>query len=154
MISETCTPIAFGLVNEDLKPLENVSISKDDQARLLTTVFLKDVPRDLLLGYRLLTDDGLLLYFSLCTDAHPDMWPSLSAGKNTLLTSLPLHLLKQGKYKLELMAKIRGREWLVNPETTSASVEFEIGNFSGKSAYFDNTRKGMIAPILEWSAVK
>jgi lipopolysaccharide transport system ATP-binding protein len=104
----------------------------------------------LLVGCRLFTVNGDPLFTTFATDTHPDQWPVLRAGGNSLRFQLPRRLLNKGKYKLALAARMHNKEWFMMPSRTDVAIFFEISDLDNDSPYYLKARPNLLAPVLQW----
>ena len=107
----------------------------------------------LTIGYAIYTSTGELLYWSYQTDQSETNWPRLAEGKCRLRSLLPQRLLNQGTYRLEMLASLHFREWLLKPglaPTISLTIEGGLSD----SPIWHEPRPGLLAPTLKWEAMK
>ncbi|MEM9850193.1 MAG: hypothetical protein AAF847_20040, partial [Bacteroidota bacterium] len=113
----------------------------------------KSLDSRLLIGCRLFTVNGDPLFTSFATDTHPDQWPKIEKGKNSLRFKLPRKLLNKGKYKLAVAARMHEKEWIILPSRSEVAVFFEISDLDNESPYYLKVRPNLLAPVLTWEKV-
>jgi len=106
------------------------------------------------LGYGLSNEDGHLVYWTFHTDQPETEWPEIRNGTLTLRSKLPARLLNEGCYRLELLASLHYRAWILMPGSNTPHVSFTIQGGLSDSPYWISQRPGIIAPLIEWKAVK
>jgi lipopolysaccharide transport system ATP-binding protein len=104
-------------------------------------------------GFAVLDEQGQHVFWSATTDAAAAAWPALTLGRNLLRTQIPIHLLNEDKYRLDLFASLHGQGWFSEPGNTVISVYFQISGNLSPSSYWRARRPGCIAPILRWEKV-
>jgi len=107
----------------------------------------------LVVGYELFSEDGTLLFMSFTTDQNQDDWPLRGPGRFLIRSQLPLSILNDGKYRLEVSAGLRLRDWFCRPGSRSPSVSFEVVTLSSTSLYWTTRRPGVLAPLLAWEKI-
>lgn len=102
------------------------------------------------LGFALVNNSGTTLYWSCHTDLPENEWPLILKGTNKVSTLIPSELLNEGHYKIEIMASLHNRKWLIEPGKDSCSVSFTISGAMSNSPFWYSARPGVIAPIIPW----
>ena len=101
------------------------------------------------IGIGVYDEGGSLLFWSLTTDATEDDWPRLKRGPVQLQVILPRRFLNEGTYRVDLLASLHYRAWLLTGSTTP-TVSFSIQGGLSDSPYWDHKRPGIFAPVLRW----
>ncbi|MEM8523938.1 MAG: ABC transporter ATP-binding protein [Bacteroidota bacterium] len=145
-------PQKMWLSNEEGKPFgehisqaENIYVNIQFEATTLDS--------SLLIGCRLFTVNGDPLFTTFTTDTHPDRWPRVEKGMNTIRFKIPGRLLNKGKYKLATAARLHEREWIILPSRSDVAVFFEISDLANESPYYLKVRPNLLAPVLEWEKI-
>lgn len=102
------------------------------------------------IGYELFSEDATLLFMSFTTDQNEDDWPVRGSGHFLIRSQLPLSILNDGNYRIELSAGLRWREWFCSPGSRAPSLSFEVVGLSTSSPYWTEKRPGVLAPLLAW----
>lgn len=102
------------------------------------------------LGYRLLTSEGELLYWSYFHDEDEKEWPKINVGKNKLQTVIPTNMLNSGIYRVELVTGLRNMFGFFNYGDYNSTLEFEIQEPLSSSSMLIARRDGVMGPILKW----
>jgi lipopolysaccharide transport system ATP-binding protein len=121
------------------------------QIRLEAHIDLSD--KGLNIGYAIYSDDGTVIYWSCTTDSEEAYWPVLTPGTNLLVTALPIEILNEGNYTIEVMASLHNRQWIIEPRKTNINIAFEISGRLSKSPFWFSKRPGVIAPVYRWNKV-
>ena len=105
------------------------------------------------IGYELFSEDGTLLFMSFTTDQSEDAWPVRRSGHFLVRSQLPLSILNDGNYRIEVSAGLRWREWFCSPGYHAPCLSFEVAGMSTSSSYWTERRAGVLAPLLAWDEV-
>jgi lipopolysaccharide transport system ATP-binding protein len=101
-------------------------------------------------GIALYDENDQMIFCSYSSDAEEEDWPKIAVGRTTLSTSIPQHFLNEGRYRMELLAGLHNRAWLLEPRTDVPNVTFTIRGGLSNSPYWDHKRPGVMAPVLNW----
>ena len=104
------------------------------------------------IGYAIYSEEGFPLYWSQHTDGPEAEWPKLTDGEWVLRGRIPARLLNEGAYRIELMAKLHGRNWLIEPGVRAPDVTLLVEGGLSNSPYWTERRPGVTAPMIDWSA--
>jgi lipopolysaccharide transport system ATP-binding protein len=103
----------------------------------------------LTIGYAIYAESGELLYRSYHTDATEEEWPRLRLGRALLRGRIPPRLLNEGTYRLELIAALYFREWILEPGA-GPSVFLHLQGGLSHSPLRPAKRLGLVAPVVQW----
>lgn len=103
-------------------------------------------------GFAVIDEQGQHVFWSVTTDSSEQNWPELRLGRNLLRTQLPIHLLNEAKYRIDLFASLHGQGWLSEPANTSVGIQLQVAGNLSDSPYWRARRPGSIAPVLAWHA--
>jgi lipopolysaccharide transport system ATP-binding protein len=101
-------------------------------------------------GIALYDENDQMIFCSYSSDGEEDHWPKIEVGRTTLSTAIPQRFLNEGNYRLELLAGLHHRAWLLEPRTNVPTVMFTIRGGLSNSPYWDHKRTGILAPVLDW----
>ncbi len=104
----------------------------------------------LTVGYAAYDEEGRLLYWSYQTDQPENKWPRLERGKCVLASRIPKKFFNEGHYRIELIASLHFRQWLLEPGRNCPSVRLTIQAGLSDSPYWIAKRPGILAPEIEW----
>jgi lipopolysaccharide transport system ATP-binding protein len=106
-----------------------------------------------IIGIAVYGEDDELLFWSFTSDDAEERWPKLNVGPIRLHTIIPERVLNEGRYRVELLAGLYYREWLLEPRKSVPNVAFSIQGGLSDSPYWDHKRPGILAPVLRWEKV-
>jgi lipopolysaccharide transport system ATP-binding protein len=101
-------------------------------------------------GIAVYDENDQLMFWSLSSDMREKYWPRLDLGQVILRAAIPSHFLNEGSYRMELIASLHYRAWILEPQTKVPQVRFSIQGGLSNSPYWDEKRPGVLAPILNW----
>lgn len=104
------------------------------------------------IGLALYDQDNNLLFWTFSTDAEHSRWPTLSPGPIRLRTEIPAKLLNEGAYRVELLASLHRRMWILSPGGDAPCVTFVVKGGLSDSPLWESKRPGILAPLLEWKS--
>jgi homopolymeric O-antigen transport system ATP-binding protein len=103
-------------------------------------------------GFDLATTDGVVVFRSYTTDVAEDAGPRLVPGRNAIQCTIPPGLLNTGRYALHLRISLHWTRWIVHLDDV---LWFDVIADHGESLFLnDQTRPGVVAPILDWSVAE
>jgi lipopolysaccharide transport system ATP-binding protein len=102
------------------------------------------------IGLSLINSSGITIYWSCHTDLTEEEWPILSKGQNKISTKIPSHILNEGEYKIEILASLHNRSWIIEPGNNSYIVYFTISGGLSNSPFWYSARPGLLAPSIAW----
>ena len=104
----------------------------------------------LTLGYGIFDESGQLLYWTCQTDQREADWPVIKQGRIQLRGRIPSRLLNEGSYRLEFLASLHFREWILQPGSGAPSIFLTIQGGLSDSPYWMMKRPGVFAPSIVW----
>ena len=144
-------PVRFRLTTGDGARPE-MPVRNDATTMVEIVADVREADPALSVGYAIYTEDNELLYWSYQTDARDVDWRELSPGRWTLRSALPTRLLNEGTYRIELLASLHFREWLIAPGSGGPSLDLSIQGGLSDSRFWHARRPGLLAPVLPWTA--
>ena len=105
------------------------------------------------IGVAVYDESDELLFWTFTTDQPEPMWPKMPAGPVKLAATIPARFLNEGAYRIELLASLHFRAWILEPRTNVPSVRFVIRGGLSDSPYWLTKRPGQLAPVLVWNLV-
>jgi lipopolysaccharide transport system ATP-binding protein len=104
----------------------------------------------IVVGFDLVTVDGVPVFRSFQTDAPHESIPTLKPGRNAVQCTIPPGLLNTGRFVVNLRLLLHWTRWIVHD---SGSLYFDViadhGDFMNTEA-----RPGPVAPVLPWTSVE
>jgi lipopolysaccharide transport system ATP-binding protein len=137
--------------NEYFKP-EKFYISREDQEDLFVFIEadIKELNTDLTIGYALYNENNELLYWSYHTDTESSLNKLLNLGKNIIYSKIPIEILNNGKYKIEIIGGIHNKEWIFEPQKGNPTLFIEIKKIFKNNPLWTQKRPGILAPKIIW----
>lgn len=106
----------------------------------------------LTIGFAIFAEDGALLFWTYHTDEAEENWPKIRKGRCTLRTRLPSRMLNEGQYRIEMIASLNYREWLIAPSQGGPEITLIIQSGLSESPNWLAKRPGLLAPVLSWTS--
>lgn len=109
----------------------------------------------LVIGLQITNSDGVVVYWSCHTDNYTiESSPIIQKGITKLTTKIPLEILNEGTYFIELIGGLHFRKWFFEPNKGNPTLQISIGGMLSQSPFWMVKRPGSIAPHIEWSINK
>lgn len=105
------------------------------------------------IGYAVYNESGEVVYWSLFTDETEALVRELRLGSCVLKSPIPRRFLNQGLYRFDLMTSLHHMKWITAPGESPYAVFMRIQGGLSDSAYWQQHRPGIVAPVLPWSIV-
>lgn len=103
------------------------------------------------IGYAAYNESGEVVYWTLFTDETEARVDDLRRGPCVLRSAIPRRFLNQGLYRLDLMTSLHHMRWITAPGESPYAVFMRIQGGLSDSAYWQQHRPGIVAPVLPWS---
>lgn len=123
----------------------------DDGVFVSCEFFVEEIEPALTVGYAIYSDSGQLIFMSFHTDGPRNIWPNIKQGYNSLKAWLPGRLLNAGRYRIELLAALYQRGWLIKPGSMRIMLQLDLSGGISHSPYWTDVRQGLLAPEIDWS---
>lgn len=115
------------------------------------SLILKDLHPALSIGYAAYNESGEVVYWTLFTDETESRINDLRLGSCVLRCPIPRRFLNQGLYRLDLMTSLHHMKWITKPGESPYAIFLRIQGGLSDSAYWQQHRPGIVAPVLPWS---
>lgn len=125
-------------------------ISNKDNAKVVIEGEIQELDQALQVGYAIYDEENHLLFWSVFTDGAEEEWPKPRKGMNTFSAKIPERFLNEGTYRVELIAALYYRSWIIEPQKNAPSIFFTIQGGLSDSPYWMVRRPGILAPDLAW----
>ena len=66
---------------------------------------------------------------------------------------LPVHLLNEGDYRIELIVGLHWRTWFCQPEVSAPAIRLHVRGGLSESPHWMEPRPGLLGPILRFEAL-
>lgn len=144
-------PLKFYLADSSGKEIKQMPIRNDRDIWITLVGEVRKLDPDLYFGIGVYTDTDISLFGSMFFDGHPDTWPKIVVGINTLKCRLPRHTLNEGVYKMEVHGILRHKKHYFYPGADNPKLFFEIHGGLSESPLWTEKRLGLLAPLLDWT---
>ncbi len=112
---------------------------------------VKKTHSSLSFGYSVLNEAGEQVYWSFFTDQDDAIASRLSTGEVVLTSPVPPRFLNQGQYRLHFLSSLHNMGWFSAPGQTQHIVSLRIQGGMSDSAFWQQHRPGIVAPVLPWT---
>jgi lipopolysaccharide transport system ATP-binding protein len=140
-------PTRFALVNSKYETI-TTDMGANEQVGVLIEGVAEILDPGLVLGFRVSSENNIVLFRSLHTDTARSDWPPIRKGNNVLVCWLPQRFLNEGQYRFELIVTVRSHYWYSEPGLDAPIVELAIRGGLSDSPYWLEARDGLLAPVL------
>ncbi|MCX6754453.1 MAG: ABC transporter ATP-binding protein [Candidatus Nomurabacteria bacterium] len=137
--------------NDYFKPEKfYISKEKNDELSINLEAIIDKIDNSLTVGYALYSEDNTLLYWSYQIDGDNTDIPKLQIGRNIIKSIIPVEILNNGRYTIELIGGIHNKEWLFEPNKGNPTLTIEIDRKFNTSHLWTKKRPGLLAPTINW----
>jgi lipopolysaccharide transport system ATP-binding protein len=99
---------------------------------------LNELDDELVVGFDLTNDDGIVILRTYQNDSHPESWPKFTLGYNSIFCEIPGELLNAGTYYISPKISLHYRKWIVNADPL---LSFEVDVNHGLSPFWNRINK-------------
>ncbi len=142
-------PIRMAIVDGSGKDIE-MPVRNDDDVWVEIKGEVVTADPALTIGYAIFDERGKLLYWTCQTDQPQVDWPIINPGIIQLKSRFPTRMLNEGKFRLEFLASLHFRTWLLEPGAGSPHIVLSIQGGLSDSPYWMAKRPGILAPVIRW----
>jgi lipopolysaccharide transport system ATP-binding protein len=147
---EICRVVEVRVTDDEGKP--SGSFFSRRPIHVVLELDLSRVDSSFIAGFDLGTTDGVVVFRSYTTDVAAEAAPRHVPGRNAIKCTIPPGLLNTGRYALHLRISLHWTRWIV---LLDDALWFDVIADHGESLFLnDQTRPGVVAPILDWSTVE
>lgn len=144
-------PMKFYFSNEDGHEIRQMPIRNDRDVWINIVGEVRKLDPALYFGIGVFTETETFLFGSMFFDGHPDVWPEIKLGYNTLKCKLPKHTFNEGVYKVEIHGGLLHKKFYFYPGKNNPRIFFEIKGGLSESPLWLEKRLGLFAPVFEWT---
>lgn len=145
-------PLKMYIGNEDNVILEMPTENNKD-FWLYIEGEVNETDSSLNIGYTVYDEKGLVIYLSTHTD-NVDKFKVLKKGNYVFKSKIPRRFLNEGIYKIELMASLYRRQWILEPSRENPYIFLNIKGGLSDSPMWYEKRSGAVAPVFNWEIIK
>jgi len=142
-------PTYFAVVDETHTPLKG-AVKNNETFFVILEGEIENLNNSLVVGYALYDESNTMLFYSMFNDTEEASWPKIRHGTNRLRTQIPKRFLNEGRYRLEIVAVLHNKEWLVTPMEDAPTIFFEVQGGLSDSPFWMGKRAGILAPVITW----
>ena len=143
-------PLKFYFSDETGGEIRQMPVRNDEDIWINIVGEVRKLDPALYFGIGVFTETETFLFGSMFFDGHPDVWPKIDIGINTLKCRLPKHTLNEGVYKVEVHGGLLHKEFYFSPGRDNPKIFFEIKGGLSESLLWLEKRLGLFAPVFEW----
>ncbi|XOV91913.1 MAG: ABC transporter ATP-binding protein [Bacteroidota bacterium] len=144
----------FSLIDSNGEVLSR-QIDKSEDIYIEILIDVKEVDPSFNIGYSLSSVNGEVLYWSFFKDCAEKEWPRVKRGENKYISKIPVELLNDTSYRIEYLAALHHKKWLVEPGRSNPQFQFDVIPGEYDSPLLSVTkRKSLLLPILPWTRIE
>lgn len=126
------------------------SLNGDDDVYVEVSFKCYSANNDLQIGFALYDEAKNLVFMSYHNDIGDGKLRNFHTGRNKIKSRVPLEILNDGEYTLQLISGVRGDQPILSRGDSEITISFLLTGNSNRSNTWDSVRPAIIAPILEW----
>ncbi len=119
--------------------------------RVQLDFIINQLDSDLVIGFDVTNENGMILLRTYHNDSSPDSWPELKVGLNSIICELPGDFFNVGTYYISPKISLHFQKWIINSDPL---LSFEVELNHGLSPFWNritkSNRPGSLAMILPW----
>jgi lipopolysaccharide transport system ATP-binding protein len=142
-------PTRFALTNDYDIPIK-MPVNNIKDIWVCVEGEIKQYDNALQIGFAIYNDNEELIFWSFHNDTKEIDWAKLKIGNNKIRAKIPKRLLNEGTYRIELLAALYFREWLLKPGGQNPNIYLDIRGGLSDSPYWYQKRPGVLAPVINW----
>src|SRR5690349_20584749 len=141
---------AIKILDQD-NNIRNLFFSKS-KIRIQFDFDILEMDKDLLIGFDITNEDGMIIFRSEQNDNEQRYWPVLKERHNSIYCEIPGGILNAGTYYISPKISVFYKKWIINGDPL---LSFEVELDHGVSRFWSRTSKanprpGTLAVILPW----
>jgi lipopolysaccharide transport system ATP-binding protein len=130
--------------------IQNQFFSKS-KIRVQFDLSIAEVSEDLVVGFDITDEDGVVILRTYHNDSKKEEWPSLQKGLNTIYCEIPGEFLNVGTYYISPKISLHCKKWILNADPL---LSFDVELNHGVSPFWNvlnkSNRPGSLALIIPW----
>jgi len=130
--------------------IQNQFFSKS-KIRVQFDLSIEEVSEDLVVGFDITDEDGVVILRTYHNDSKQEDWPSLQKGLNTIYCEIPGEFLNVGTYYISPKISLHCKKWILNADPV---LSFDVELNHGVSPFWNvlnkSNRPGSLALIIPW----
>ena len=141
--------IAIRILDEK-NNIQNQFFSKS-KIRVQFDLNIEEVSEDLVVGFDITDEDGVVILRTYHNDSKQEEWPSLQKGLNAIYCEIPGEFLNVGTYYISPKISLHCKKWILNADPV---LSFDVELNHGVSPFWNvlnkSNRPGSLALIIPW----
>jgi lipopolysaccharide transport system ATP-binding protein len=130
--------------------IQNQFFSKS-KIRVQFDLTIREVSEDLVVGFDITDEDGVVILRTYHNDSKKEEWPSLQEGLNAIYCEIPGEFLNVGTYYISPKISLHCKKWILNADPL---LSFDVELNHGVSPFWNvlnkSNRPGSLALIIPW----
>ena len=130
--------------------IQNHFFSKS-KIRIQLDLYIKDLNDDLVIGFDITDEDGVVILRTYHNDSKQEEWPTLQEGNNSIYCEIPCEFLNVGTYYIAPKISLHCKKWILNADPL---LSFDVELNHGVSPFWNvlnrSNRPGSLALIIPW----
>ena len=130
--------------------IQNQFFSKS-KIRVQLDLSIREVSEDLVVGFDITDEDGVVILRTYHNDSKKEQWPSLQKGSNAIYCEIPGEMLNVGTYYISPKISLHCKKWILNADPL---LSFDVELNHGVSPFWNvlnkSNRPGSLALIIPW----
>lgn len=127
-------------------------INKKDEVWIYIEGISYEYDPSCLIGYTIYNEHHIIIYSSFNKDFKLDIDVEYKNRKIIYRTKIPVELLNEGTYTIELATLLHLRKWLI-PFGSGPKIYLTIQGGMDNSPFWQSKRAGVLSPKLEWEII-
>jgi lipopolysaccharide transport system ATP-binding protein len=119
--------------------------------RIQMDFIINNLDSDLVIGFDITNENGMIILRTYHNDSSPDFWPELKVGLNSIICELPADFFNVGTYYISPKISLHFKKWIINSDPL---LSFEVELNHGLSPFWNrinkSNRPGSLAMVLPW----
>ena len=132
----------------------SMPVRNDDDIWIFVEGKIIEPDSSLNLGYAIYNENGDTIYWSTYTDYNNENFEILEKGQYIFKSKIPERFLNEGIYKIEVIASLHLREWILEPTKNCPNIFVNIKGGLSDSPFWTMKRPGFVAPMIEWQVFR
>jgi lipopolysaccharide transport system ATP-binding protein len=130
--------------------IQNQFFSKS-KIRVQLDLDIAELHEDLVVGFDIADEDGVVILRTYHNDSKQEEWPSLQKGLNSIYCEIPGEFLNVGTYYISPKISLHCKKWILNADPL---LSFDVELNHGVSPFWNvlnkSNRPGSLALIIPW----
>lgn len=142
-------PTRFAVTGENGSTYRS-SIPRSGKAYVRIEGIVKEESSILKIGYLLSNTNGEKIFISYLRDHEKNLDLILKKGHQILFSAIPVSILTEGQYRLDLLVILLSREKIIFFNRNSLSIWFRLSGLPTGASDEMKPRTTMIEPVIQW----